>query len=279
MKTPLTQVLVHMDATPLAAARLEAACRMAETQGAAVAALYAVTSALVVLPYAPEGGGAVVAPLQDIDADRRTAARARFDQVAAAAAVHPTWSEVRDDPIIVPFAQQALYADLLVLGQHDPTESRYSGVPADFAESVMAASGKPALIIPYAGVPARIGDTIAIAWKPTREAARAVAAAMPLLQRARRVHVISWTSPDEVITGSRLDLQGYLHQRGVEASWHRQGDEPESVGELLLSRAFDLEADLLVMGCYGHGRAREWVLGGASRTVLRSMTLPVLMAH
>lgn len=279
MKTPLTQMLVHMDATPLAARRLELACRMAETQGAAVAALYAVTSALVVLPYAPEGGGAVVAPLQDIDQDRRTAARARFDQVAAAAAVHPTWSEVRDDPIIVQFSQQALYADLLVLGQHDPTESRYSGVPADFAESVMAASGKPALIVPYVGVPGRVGDTIVIAWKPTREAARAVAAAMPLLQRAQRVHVISWTTADEVITGSRLDLQGYLHQRGVEATWHRQGEEPDSVGELLLSRAFDLEGDLLVMGCYGHGRAREWVLGGASRTVLRSMTLPVLMAH
>ena len=55
--------------------------------------------------------------------------------------------------------------------------------------------------------------------------------------------------------------------------------EPEELGELLLSRAFDLEADLMVMGCYGHSRAREWVLGGTSRTVLRSMTLPVLMAH
>lgn len=279
MKTPLTQLLVHMDATPLAAQRLEAACRIGETQGAAVAALYAVTSALAVLPYAPEGGGAIVAPLRDIDEERRNAARERFNQVAGAVAVHPTWAEVRDDPIIGAFAQQALYADLLVLGQQDPGERTYSGVPADFAESVMAASGKPALIVPYAGAPGRIGETVAIAWKPTREAARAVAAALPLLQRARRVHVVSWTGPEEAITGSRLDLQGFLHQRGIEATWHRQDTEPESVGELLLSRAFDLEADLLVMGCYGHNRAREWVLGGASRTVLRSMTLPVLMSH
>ena len=278
MKASLTQLLVHLDGSPLAARRLDAACRIAQAQGAAVTALYAVTSALVLLPF-PEGSGAAMASIREIDDERRTAARALFEQLAGAAGVHATWAEVQGDPIIAAFVQQALYADLTVLGQHDPAESRYSGVPSDFAETVMTASGKAALIVPYVGALARIGDTVAIAWKPTREAARAVAAAMPLLQRARRVHVVSWTGPEETIAGSRLDLPGYLRQHGVEATWHSQGDEPESVGELLLSFAFDLGADLLVMGCYGHNRAREWVLGGASRTLLRSMTLPVLMAH
>ena len=279
MKTSLTRLLVHMDATAAAQRRLELACSIAQAQGAGVTALYAVTSALLAMPFAPEGGGAIVAPLRDLDDDRRKAARQRFDHVAAAAAVRPTWADVQDDPMLPVFAQQALYADLLVLGQSDPAEAASGGVPADFAETVMAYSGKPALILPYAGTPAKVGETVAIAWKPTREAARAVAAAMPLLQCARRVHIVSWTTPDEAVSGDRLDLPGYLRQHGVEATWHRQGDEPETVGELLLSRAFDLEADLLVMGCYGHNRAREWVLGGASRTVLRSMTLPVLMAR
>lgn len=278
MKAPLTQLLVHFDATAHAAGRLEAACRIAENQGAAVTALYAVASALPVLAYSPEAAGAIVAPLRDIDEDRRTAARARFDRVATAAAVHPAWAELRQDPILWSFAQQALYADLLVLGQQDPAGVG-SGVPADFAEAVMAESGRPALILPYVGPPGRIGETIAIAWKPTREAARAVAAAIPLLQLARKVHVISWAGDEDEAIAGGLDLRGYLHLRGVEPMWHRQGAEPDSVGELLLSRAFDLDADLLVMGCYGHSRAREWVLGGASRTVLRSMTLPVLMAH
>ena len=74
-------------------------------------------------------------------------------------------------------------------------------------------------------------------------------------------------------------MNGYLWRHGVEAIWHREGQEPQALGELLLSRAFDLHADLLVMGCYGHSRTREWLLGGTSRTVLRAMTLPVLMAH
>jgi nucleotide-binding universal stress UspA family protein len=100
-----------------------------------------------------------------------------------------------------------------------------------------------------------------------------------MLQRARRVHVLSWSGAEEAVSGQRLDLDGYLKLHGVAATWHREAGEPELLGELLLSRAFDLEADLLVMGCYGHSRAREWVLGGTSRTVLQSMTLPVLMAH
>ena len=279
MKNSLTQILVHMDAAPLAARRLEAACRIAQEQGAAVTALYAVTSLLAVLPFSAEGGGAMVAPLRDIDDERRKQARERFDHVAGTVAVRPAWAEVRDDPMLPVFSQQALYADLLVLGQHDPGDPTASGVPPDFVESVMAASGKPALILPYAAAPVGLGETVAIAWKPSREAARAVAAAMPLLQRARQVHVVSWTSPDEAVAGARLDLPGYLQRHGVQAVWHGQADEPEDIGELLLSRAFDLEATLLVMGCYGHTRAREWILGGASRTVLRSMTLPVLMAH
>ena len=92
--------------------------------------------------------------------------------------------------------------------------------------------------------------------------------------------MLSWAVEDEAVKGHRLDLDGFLKLRGVEPVWHRDDTgEPEFLGELLLSRAFDLEADLLVMGCYGHSPTREWVLGGTSRTVLRSMTLPVLMAH
>jgi nucleotide-binding universal stress UspA family protein len=74
-------------------------------------------------------------------------------------------------------------------------------------------------------------------------------------------------------------IEPFLHHHGIKATVHRGGPPTRELGELLLSLAADLQADLLVMGCYGHGRAREWALGGATRTVLRSMTLPVLMVH
>lgn len=279
MKTTLTQLLVHLDASPQAGQRLEEACRIGQAHGAAVTGLYAVTPSFVALPFAPEVGPGVAAALREIDDELRTRARTAFDRVLAKPGMQAAWAEVGDDPIMGVFAQQALYADLLVLGQHDPASTPATGVPVDFAESVMVASGKPALILPYVGVPVAIGDTVVLAWKPTREAARAVSAALPMLQRARRVHVLSWSGAEESVSGQRLDLDGYLKLHGVAATWHREAGEPEVLGELLLSRAFDLEADLLVMGCYGHSRAREWVLGGTSRTVLQSMTLPVLMAH
>jgi nucleotide-binding universal stress UspA family protein len=277
MKTSLTQLLVHLDPSPRAAQRLEVACKLGQRHNAAIAALYAVTPRFVELPFAPAIGGAVAADMRELDDAQRTRARALFDRAQASPSAPMSWAEVLGDPFIGAFAQQALYADLLVLGQHDSSDRAAAYVPADFAETVMAISGKPALIVPYAMVPPTLGETVVIAWKPTREAARAVAAAMPLLQAAHRVHVVSWVDEEAEIGGARLDLVGYLKRSGIEAIWHHQGKGPERLGELLLSRAFDLQADLLVMGCYGHSRTREWILGGTSRTVLQSMTLPVLM--
>ncbi len=279
MKESLTQLLVHLDGSPRAARRLAVGRAIAQTHGAAVTALYAVTPALLVVPFAPEAGPSVADALGQIDEERRTQARGVFDRSVATPGVQAAWAEVQDYPIVPAFARQALFADLLVLGQHDPSDTEAAGVPFDFAETVMATSGKPALILPYADTGATLGQTIVVAWKPTREAARAVSAAVPLLQRARRVHVLAWGKEEEDVAGARLALDGYLKLRGVEATWHREDQEPEFMGDLLLSRTFDLDADLLVMGCYGHSRAREWVLGGTSRTVLQSMTLPVLMAH
>lgn len=280
MKQTITQLLVHLDATARSAGRLELACSIAKAHGAAVTALYAVTPTVLELPYVPEAGPSVAAVLAGNDEQHRAAARAAFDRARATLEVPLAWAEVGDAPVLPAFSRQALYADLLVLGQHDPSEAAAAGVPGDFPEAVMALSGKAALVLPYAKQPAEVGATVAIAWKPTRESARALAAALPLLQQARRVHVLSWPAGEDDIQGDRLDLEGYLRLHGIEPAWHREGGaEPGVLGELLLSRACDLGADLLVMGCYGHSRMREWVLGGTSRTVLQSMTLPVLMAH
>jgi nucleotide-binding universal stress UspA family protein len=280
MKECLTQLLVHLDATAHTSQRLAVARAIAQGQGAALTALYAVTPALVEIPFAPDAGPNVAQVLCELDDERRAKAHAGFER-ANLNGLRAAWAEVRDYPIVPAVARQALYADLLVLGQHDGSDPASTGVPSDFVESVLAASGKPALVLPYTGASGSLGETVLVAWKPTREAARALSAAVPLLQRAQRVHIVSWArDEDENISGDGLDLDGYLKLRGIEPIWHREGGgEPDSLGDLLLSRAADLSADLLVMGCYGHSRAREWVLGGTSRTILQSMTLPVLMAH
>ena len=274
------QLLVHLDATRAAQQRLELARRIAREQGAAVTALYATVPVYLELPSSPDGAPGVIAALLEIEDERRAQARKAFDETLKVPGPAVGWAETNEVPLIPAFAEQAAYADLVVLGQHDADDPAAATVPADFPEAILVAGGRPALVVPYAGWSRPVGTTVAIAWKPTPEAARAVSAAMPFLQQANTVHVLTWDDePALEVKGQRLDLQGYLRLHGVEATWHRGGPEPDAIGEILLSRVFDLGADLLVMGCYGHSRAREWVLGGASRTLLRSMTLPVLMAH
>lgn len=280
MNESFRQVLVHLDSTGAVLPRLRVAREFAQEHGTAVSALYAAMPSFIGLPYSGEMAPGAVEALVEIDNERRSQARRAFDLACSTPGPIPSWSETDEVPIVGAFVQQSLYADLLLLGQYNPSDLNAGTLPKDFTESVIVASGKPALVVPYIGWAGSVGDSVTIAWKPTRESARAVSAALPLLQRSRRVHVIAWGDSEESgVQGKRLDLDGYLKLHGVEATWHREGGEPEAIGELLLSRAFDLDADLLVMGCYGHSRARELVLGGASRTVLRSMTLPVLMAH
>jgi len=201
-----------------------------------------------------------------------------FEQLKSAG-LRASWAEVHEFPLAPAFAQQALYADLLVLGQHGPGEGWSTLMPADFPETVIALSGRPALVLPYTSARPGLPGKVVIAWKPTRGSARAVAAALPLLRKAGSVHVLSWGADAAAAAGEGSNILSYLQAHGVQAQWQHEAVEPDKLGELLLSRAFDLQADLLVMGCYGHTRAHEWVLGGASRTVLKSMTLPVLMAH
>lgn len=280
MTTHYRQVLVHLDASRAAPQRLALARTIAQQHGAELAALYAAVPAYLALPYAPEMAPGLAGPLIDLDNERRATARQWFDEAMRTPGPIATWSDTRDVPLVPAFAEQALFADLLVLGQRDAADPAGLGVPPDFAVSVLLASGRPGLVVPYVGWARPVGETVAIAWKATPEAARAVAAAMPLLQRAAAVHVLCWDEgPAPQVQGQRLDLEGYLRLHGVQVRWHHGGPAPAELAELLLSRAFDLGADLLVMGCYGHSRSREWVLGGASRGVLQAMTLPVLMAH
>ena len=280
--SPIRSLLLHLDASQACAKRLAIANHLlADLDDTRLSVLYACTPAMLEMPFAlAESSGEALLALQALDDERRDRAKGLCDQAFASSSSRIAWHEPKHDPIIRGVIHHALLADLLILGQHDANE-RASGVPADFVPSVIVASGRPALVVPYVGNFSTIGRDALIAWKATRESARAVSAALPLLRGARRVHV---TAPSEVGLdgeGSTVDdLEQYLRQHGISAPIQKHGPlESSSPGEGLLSLAANTNADLLVMGCYGHSRARELILGGATRTILQSMTLPVLMAH
>lgn len=273
MQIPKT-ILLHLDSSAQAAERVRIARQVADAFEADVVAQPCAMPALMRYPYALEGAAEAVAIMQSIDRECRDKAFATFN-AAGAGSPRLHWAEPMSD---APwgFARRALYADLLILGQRNPDDPAAGELPADFVPSALVECGRPALVIPYAGPVATIGRSILIAWKETPEAARAVSAALPWLGRAQSVHAVSY---GEDADASLRSLQRYLKAQGVNAAVQHGGPEEGEIGERLLSMAADVSADLLVMGCYGHSRAREWVLGGATRSILQSMTLPVLMSH
>jgi nucleotide-binding universal stress UspA family protein len=277
----LKSILLHLDASPRSTVRLEVARQLAQRHEAAVSGLFAVTSNFIEMPFAAIESTEAGAMVLKLDADRRERALDLFKRAMQTEGPPVSWNELGTEPVIWGFTQQALYADLLVLGQHEPGSQSARDVPADFIESVLIGSGKPTLVVPYAGAVASVGQSILVAWSPRRESARALNAALPLLQKARQVHVASWSDEHGAprAAGEELQLQQYLESHGVLATLHWYGEGVGNPGDRLLSLTADLGTDLLVMGCYGHSRARELVLGGTTRTVLKSMTVPVLMAH
>jgi nucleotide-binding universal stress UspA family protein len=175
---------------------------------------------------------------------------------------------------------EARYADLVVLGQTDTSEV-LPAMMSDFPEYVVLYSGRPVLIVPYAGNFTHIGRKVLVAWDGSQEASRAVDGALPFLRQAAEVKVVVFNAERQVnMHGDQpgADIALYLARHGVKVDVMQETTEQDS-GNALLSLAADTFADMLVMGCYAHSRFRELLLGGASRTVLASMTLPVLMAH
>lgn len=278
---PIRSILVHVDGSPRSAARLALARRCAVEMDSALEAVLAVAPSLADMPTAYGAGAEAASMMLQLDLDRRRRARETFRTEAARPGPAMRWAELDQEVTLNAVVERALYADLLVLGQYDPHDTLAWGVGADFVPTLIADSGRPALVLPYAGEFGSAeppGGEVLIAWKPCREAARAVTAALPWLRRARQLHVMSAGADGEPAT-SFDDLAAQLRRHGVVAPLQTHRAPERTVGENLLSLAADVGADLLVMGCYGHSRTREWLLGGVTRTVLQSMTLPVLMTH
>ncbi len=213
----------------------------------------------------------------------RTQARralAGFSPLMEQLGVHSHEQLVVDDEAASGLSQAGRCADLLVMGQ-SPAQ-RGKALLGDLPGDVLMQSGRPLLLLPPAPEPDRAPARILIAWDHSKEAARAVTAALPLLQGAAEVSLALIDQDAE----PGAALQRHLARHGVAARLLHdppRGDgrrrRPEEVGAALLGLASVQACQLLVMGAYGHSRFRETLLGGVTRTLLASMTLPLLLAH
>lgn len=277
-------ILVHVDKDRHAAERIELAARIANAENAHLigAAPTGISRYVYQTRYVYDGGGVAPHLESHLDALRKQAhdALKSFEAVADRVGVRSCESRQVDDEAGAGLSLQARYADLVVIGQHDPDHPSPATMP-DFPEFVVMNSGRPVLLVPYVGQYRNAGRRILIAWDASTSATRAVTAALPLLKRAEHVDVALFnaeTSVDGHGEEPGSDVALYLARHGVKVNVVRQKTDID-VGNSLLSALTDHGSDMLVMGGYGHSRFREILLGGVTRTVLESMTVPVLMVH
>ena len=274
-------ILVHLDDHPRTAARLDVATRLAQRFGSQVVGLY-VQPSYEIYPFAAEMLPAEFVQQtveQRLEAQR--VAESAFHEAASRAGIAQPQFRAPAGDASQAAAIHARYCDLAIVGQpeRDAADRAFAN---DLAHSLVMGSGRPVLIIPYAASVTTLGERVLVAWKDTREAARAVGDAMPFLSAASFVQAVSVAlDEDEAIEEfvAERQLQAYLALHRVDATVKRIVAPDIQAGEFLLSQAADSGADLIVMGGYSHRRIRELIWGGVTRTMLRSMTVPVLMAH
>lgn len=281
-------ILVHINNERRLPGLLEAATAVATQFGGHLTGLSVVPP--VILPQTSDFAIAVPAMIEaHRDAYKAEEARMRkiFDKATQEACAPGTFSSewrsldayslASAVQLIIPIARSS---DLVVASQADRD---WDGtVMLDFPDTLATDSGRPVLVIPNAPAKPFSTKRILVAWNGRREATRAVFDALPLLQKADEVKVL-WLDPhDDNQTAGDLpaaDLCAALARHGVKCDEAATLSPKTSVGETLLFETTKYGYDMLVMGCYGHSRIREFILGGTSRHVLSHMTVPVLMSH
>jgi nucleotide-binding universal stress UspA family protein len=234
-----------------------------------------------VLP-AVDMGSAV--PFEMIDAMREenkqaaTAAIAQFEEAARLAAVSAESRviEASMSGATRVFGSIARSFDLSVVGQADPNSLRDDLM----VEGALFDSGRPILVVPYIQRTGLKLDRVIVCWDGSRNAARAINDAMPFLSRAKAVDVVTIsTGKDRSGEIKGVDIAQHLARHGLNVELRAISAGDVDVANVILSDAADQDADFIVMGGYGHSRLREFVLGGATRGILASMTVPTLMSH
>ncbi|HJV53174.1 MAG TPA: universal stress protein [Noviherbaspirillum sp.] len=274
-------ILVHVDDAKGATARIELAARLALLDDAHLigSAMTGVSRYLIDAAMA-NAGMASIEPYLDALRQRTERTLVPFEEAARRLGVRSIEKRTTDDDATSGLALQARYCDLLVLGQYDP-DGQAPPTYANLPEYAAINGGAPVLIVPYSGDHHSAGRRALVAWNGSIEAAKAVRSALPLLRRAEMVEVAVFNPATQGEAHGEqpgADIALYLARHGIRVDVLQEATHTD-VGDALLSLAANLNSDLLVMGCYGHSRFREVLLGGATRTMLRTMTLPVLMEH
>ena len=274
MQNP-TRLVVQVDSDKGCAARVAYALAIAEKFGASLCGVFAKGTPNLPMVIDVSAGAELIEMQEQAASELAEELKSSFLNIAGGGS-EVAW-KVFDGNWPPALAQCARSADLLVMGQHDASDSAQTTPPSLAADTIVS-SGRPVLFVPYIGAKPAPPKTVLVAWKDSREAARAVLDAIPLMIDAK-VHVVSVETDPGAASSNGQEVTDWLSGHGVDADFAGVPAGELSVGDAILSRLGDMGVDLLVMGGYTHSRLREYVLGGTTKDLLGHMTVPVLMSH
>lgn len=272
-------LMVYVDDIDSTNARISLACDLADLFDAG---LIGISGSIPDIPVVdPYTGGAMVAEIlneeQRIAEDEVRRAEGRFRSVAGARRSHLAWRGAVAYPAEL-VAKHARAADLIILGRDSlRPPPRHAADPGD----VLMAAGRPVLVAPPNASQKHMLAHVLVAWKDSRESRRAVVDSLPLLSRAEKITVLGIAEGGDETSNRRSveDVANFIHLHGANASALAVASNGQPAADQLLAYAEANDVGLIVLGGYGHARAREWIFGGVTRSLLRTSPICCLFSH
>ncbi len=277
----LRRISVHLDRGSDCARRVEIALGLAQRHKADVTGIYASAAP----PQYYYGESVLMAKtlsvMHELQAQDSKKVQAQFLDAAKIREVTASVSVGRGAPSEA-VSRLARCTDLLIISQENDDDIE-AAQEIEFVEQTLLSTGRPVLVVPKVGHFPVVGDRVLLSWDGSRESARALSDALPLLRAASSVVVLTMDEGDSQTKDAAItfaDLTAYFAAHGLPVPESAQRDiKGVGVGETILNAAADFSADVVVMGAYGHSKLRQWAMGGATSSILRFMTVPVLFSH
>jgi nucleotide-binding universal stress UspA family protein len=275
-------VLISLNEIARLDALLDIASSLAKDHDAHLVGLYVIPAPAVYPAVGPYVVPEVFDGLTRYFEEQAKGTRDKFEAAVARSGLSGEWLDVKAvAPVISETVCEAgRAADVIVVSEID--RDGKNGVELDFVENLVLGCGRPVVVVPRRAASVLDAKTIVCGYNGSKESARAVHEAIPILKRADDVRLV-WVDPAKDGIGPKevpaADMAIGLGRHGIKVTAEAMPTNGQNPGEALMQKATDLGAGLVVMGAYGHSRIREFVLGGATRYALNCMTVPIFMSH
>jgi nucleotide-binding universal stress UspA family protein len=274
-------ILLHLDHSSGCRNRLETAFELARRYGATITGLFVVPNYVVPSYVEAQISVDLITDVTEKALARATQTLADYQRLADEANANME-AHVVEGQVIPILREHSKYADLLLLGQDQPDDP--DNTSYGLADALLFEGACACMVVPHSGKVEAPGKRVLVTWNASRESARALREAMPFLSGAESVVVLS-TEPDGIDTDiarghpHAQELARFLESHGIDSVSSGISDTDMSPSEAITGQAADMNADLIVMGAYGHARLREIILGGVTRDLLKQAPVTLLLAH